>query len=88
MDSNNDRSDLPGNTHSVFLLDERWFMTLGILKVASVLEQAGVTMEMQDLSGDENYEQIVRDHARASAAICYGLTATTPKCRRPRRSPW
>ena len=51
-----------------FLLDERVFMTLGILKVASVLEQAGVTVEMLDLSGVENYEEVVRDHARASAA--------------------
>ena len=73
---------------SAFLLDERVFMTLGILKVASVLEQAGVTVEMLDLWGIENYEEVVRDHARASVATGYGLTATTPKCRRPRRSPW
>ncbi|TLY26791.1 MAG: hypothetical protein E6K63_12105 [Nitrospirae bacterium] len=73
---------------SAFLLDERVFRTLGILKVASVLDQAGVTVEMLDLWGIENYEEVVRDHAQASAATCYGLTATTPKCRRPRRSPW
>ena len=41
---------------SLFLLDERVFMTLGILKVASVLERAGIAVEMLDLSGVENYE--------------------------------
>ena len=53
---------------SAFLVDERVFMTVGILKLASVPEQAGVTGEMLDLSGVENYEEVVRDHARASAA--------------------
>ena len=64
---------------SIFLLDERVFMSLGILKVASVLEQAGIAVEVLDLSGVENYEEVVRDHARTSAAMCYGLTATTPQ---------
>ncbi len=41
---------------SVFLLDERVFMTLGILKVAAVLERAGVQVDMLDLSGVENYD--------------------------------
>ena len=36
---------------SIFLLDERVFMTLGILRVASVLEQKGIEVEMMDLSG-------------------------------------
>jgi len=64
---------------SIFLLDERVFMTLGILKVAAVLEQAGVEVELLDLSGVANYEDVVRDHAKASTAPCYGLTATTPQ---------
>src|SRR2546425_10323253 len=34
---------------SIFLLDERVFMTLGILKVAAVLEQAGIQEEMFDV---------------------------------------
>src|SRR2546425_4141041 len=50
---------------SIFLLDERVFMTLGILKVAAVLEQAGLAVEMLDLSGVENYEEVVRDHVRS-----------------------
>jgi len=53
---------------SALLVDERVFMTVGILKVASVLEQAGVTVEMLDLQGVENCEEVVGDHARASAA--------------------
>ena len=64
---------------SIFLLDERVFMTLGILKVAAVLEQAGVEVEMLDLSGVENYEEVVRDHVRSGSVTCYGLTATTPQ---------
>jgi len=64
---------------SIFLLDERVFMSLGILKVAAVLEQAGLAVEVLDLSGVENYEDVVRDHARTSRTICYGLTATTPQ---------
>ena len=31
---------------SIFLLDERVFMTLGILKIAAVLEKSGVTVDM------------------------------------------
>src|SRR2546430_9424221 len=54
-------------------------MTLGILKVAAVLEQAGIQVEMLDLSGVENYEEVVRDHVRTSGVTCYGLTATTPQ---------
>src|SRR2546428_14063816 len=64
---------------SIFLLDERVFMTLGILKVAAVLEQAGLAVEMLDLSGVENYEEVVRDHVRTSGVTCYGLTATPPQ---------
>jgi len=49
---------------SVFLLDERVFMTLGILKVAAMLEQVGIAVDMLDLSGVENYEEVVRDYVR------------------------
>jgi radical SAM superfamily enzyme YgiQ (UPF0313 family) len=64
---------------SLFLLDDRVFMTVGILKVAAVLEQRGYTVEMVDLSGIENYESAIRDHARTSRAKCFGITATTPQ---------
>jgi len=64
---------------SAFLLDERVFMNLGVLRVAAVLEQAGHPVEVLDLSGVENYEEVVREHAAASPARVFGLTATTPQ---------
>lgn len=64
---------------SLFLLDERVFMSLGILKVAAVLEKAGVPVEMLDLSGVENFEEAARAHSKATRAKIFGLTATTPQ---------
>lgn len=64
---------------SAFLLDERVFMTLGILRVAAVLEQAGQPVEMVDLSGVENFLEAIADHARTSRARVFGVTATTPQ---------
>src|SRR5687768_11548040 len=64
---------------SLFLLDERVFMTLGILKVAAALEQFGITVEMLDLSGVANYEEAIRTYAAGSVAKIFGLTATTPQ---------
>lgn len=64
---------------SLFLLDERVFMTLGILKIAAVLEQSGITVEMLDLSGVANYLEAIHSHAAASEAKIFGLTATTPQ---------
>ncbi len=64
---------------SIFLLDERVFVNLGILKVASVLEKAGYPIEMLDLSGIENFEEAIRDHVRTSKAEMYGITSTTPQ---------
>jgi anaerobic magnesium-protoporphyrin IX monomethyl ester cyclase len=63
----------------MFLLDERVFMSLGVLRVAASLEQASIPVEMLDLSGIENYEQAVVDHVRSSQAEVYGLTATSPQ---------
>jgi radical SAM superfamily enzyme YgiQ (UPF0313 family) len=64
---------------SVFLLDERVFMTLGILKVAAVLEKEGYPLEVIDLSGIENYEEAVQDHLAYSPARIFGITSTTPQ---------
>lgn len=64
---------------SVFLLDERVFMNLGILRVAAVLEEANYRIELLDLSGTENYVEAVSDHVRTSKATAFGLTATTPQ---------
>jgi radical SAM superfamily enzyme YgiQ (UPF0313 family) len=64
---------------SLFLLDDRVFMTIGILKVAAVLEERGYRVEMVDLSGIENFEAAIGDHARSSKAKSFGITATTPQ---------
>ena len=67
------------STPSIFLLDERVFMSLGILKVAAVLEKAGHTIEFLDLSGIENYADVVEVQARKTTARVVCLTATTPQ---------
>jgi radical SAM superfamily enzyme YgiQ (UPF0313 family) len=54
-------------------------MSLGILKVAAVLEQAGVAVELLDLSGVTNFEEVLTVHLQQSTAACFGLTATTPQ---------
>ncbi|MFM8551387.1 MAG: cobalamin-dependent protein [Nitrospiraceae bacterium] len=64
---------------SPFLLDERVFMSLGILKVAAVLERAGITVELLDLSGVGNFRDAVAGHLAATDTACFGLTATTPQ---------
>ncbi len=64
---------------SAFLLDERVFMTLGILRVAAVLEQAGIFVEVLDLSGIENYLDVVAAHIQQTQAACFGITSTTPQ---------
>ena len=64
---------------SAFLLDERVFMNLGILKVAAALEQAGYLIELLDLSGVANFEEVAMLHAASSQTRIFGLTATTPQ---------
>src|SRR5690242_18459463 len=64
---------------SLFLLDERVFMSLGILKVAAVLEQEGITVDLLDLSGVKNYEEALAAHLERSQVDCFGITATTPQ---------
>jgi len=64
---------------SIFLLDERVFISLGILKVAAYLEKVGRPVEMVDLSGISNFEEAISDHAAASHAEYFGVTATTPQ---------
>jgi len=61
---------------SPFLTDERVFPTLGILKVASVLEERGTPVEVMDLSGFSNYEEVVKEH---NPYRVVGITATTPQ---------
>lgn len=64
---------------SVFLLDERVFISLGILRVAAQLERAGHPVEVLDLSGVSNFEEIARLHATTSPAGVFAVSTTTPQ---------
>lgn len=64
---------------SPFLLDERVFVSLGILKVASSLEAGGYKVNLLDLSGVENFEIALRDYMFASTDEAVGITTTTPQ---------
>lgn len=64
---------------SSFLLDEKVFMSLGVLKVAASLEQRGHKVEVLDLSGVKNFLEVVSDYANSHAVSHYGITATTPQ---------
>jgi len=64
---------------SVFLLDDRVFMSLGILKVAAVLESSNRRVEILDLAGIENFEEVMRDYLVSSNISIFGITATTPQ---------
>ena len=70
---------------SVFLLDERVFVSLGVLRVAAALEHAGVGVELLDLSGIENYLDAAEYHARATVSCVFGITITTPQLPAARR---
>lgn len=65
---------------SPFLLDERVFMSLGILRVAAVLQERGYKPDVLDLSGITNPRDVIRTYfMSAPADTVYGITATTPQ---------
>ena len=64
---------------SEFLLDERVFMSLGVLKVAATLEANGIEVDHLDLSGVENFIDVVKHYMLTHSPSCYALTATTPQ---------
>ncbi len=66
-------------TPSPFLLDERVFMSLGILRIAAVLEASGSSVDVLDLSGISNFESVVRDYIQRSGTLFFGITTTTPQ---------
>lgn len=82
---NTNQGKLPGKVcliipEASFLLDARVFMTLGILRIAAVLERAQIQVDMLDLSGIRNFTEVVRDYARLNTDVVhFGLTATTPQ---------
>ena len=65
---------------SPFLLDERVFMSLGILTVAASLEERGYKVDMLDLSGIKNYLEVVDNYISLNPNVStYGITSTTPQ---------
>lgn len=64
---------------SPFLLDERVFPALGILKVAAVAREFGYVVEHLDLNGVPDYADVVALHASDTEADVFALTATTPQ---------
>ena len=61
---------------SPFLLDEKVFMSLGILKIAAVLEPY-YDVNVIDLSGDKDYINTIKKYANDDAL--FGITTTTPQ---------
>ncbi len=64
---------------STFLADERVFPFLGILKVAAEFRKNGNPVEVLDLSGYSNYEDIVSDYAKTTTTKHFAITSTTPQ---------
>jgi radical SAM superfamily enzyme YgiQ (UPF0313 family) len=64
---------------SSFLLDERVFVSLGVLKVAAALERKGIHVNLLDLSGIANYLDALETYARKTQDTVIGITATTPQ---------
>ena len=65
---------------SPFLLDERVYMSLGILTVAAVLEEKGYVVDMLDLSGIKNYLDAIKNYIALNPDVStYGITSTTPQ---------
>ncbi len=83
MQSNNNKEHICLITPpSPFLLDERVFLHLGILKVASSLEQQGYKVDFIDLSGITNFLDVVNNYIDSNKDVenlVFGITATTPQ---------
>lgn len=54
-------------------------MHIGILKVAASLESKGYNIDFLDLSGIENYLDVIEDYCKNHKTTTYGLTASTPQ---------
>ncbi|MDP3910866.1 MAG: cobalamin-dependent protein, partial [Gemmatimonadales bacterium] len=70
---------------SPFLADQKVFLSLGILKVAAVLEARGYPVQVIDLSGVTNFEDAAAEQLVDSGARTVGITATSPQMPAVRR---
>lgn len=64
---------------SPFLLDERVFVSLGVLRVAASLESQGVSVGVLDLSGVSNYIEALETYLDSCRDEWIGITTTTPQ---------
>ena len=64
---------------SPFLMDERVFPALGILKVAATARQQGYPVEHLDLNGVGNAAEVAGNHAQNTGVEVFAITATTPQ---------
>jgi len=64
---------------SEFLLDDRVFPSLGVLKIAAVLERGGHDVEVLDLSGIANFLDVVGHAVDENDYDAVGITVTTPQ---------
>tara|TARA_R110000824_G_scaffold5670_3_gene26045 strand:+ start:8437 stop:9942 length:1506 start_codon:yes stop_codon:yes gene_type:complete len=82
MNTNNKKHICLVTPPSPFLLDERVFLHLGVLKVASSLEQRGYKVDFIDLSGITNYLDVINSYLennKDKKGLTFGITATTPQ---------
>jgi anaerobic magnesium-protoporphyrin IX monomethyl ester cyclase len=64
---------------SAFLLDERVFVSLGVLKVAAALEAQEYRINFPDLSGIENFLAPLEDNVVTCEDAAIGITAIMPQ---------
>jgi anaerobic magnesium-protoporphyrin IX monomethyl ester cyclase len=64
---------------SGFLLDDRVFPALGVLKVAAALEASGVDVDVLDLCGVVDASDPLAAHLESHRSDVYGFTATMPQ---------
>ena len=61
-----------------FLLDDRVFPSLGIMRIAAVLEQKGVKVDLLDLTGGVDVDKELNAY-NPGEEVVFGITATTPQ---------
>ena len=64
---------------SCFLASEKVLVSLGILRVAAVLEAEGYPVEVLDLNSISNYAKVASEYVSTTDAKIFGLTMTTPQ---------
>jgi len=64
---------------SPFLLDDKVFPALGLLKVAASLREAGHTVDVLDLSGKADELGALNTYVSRNPGVTFGITATSPQ---------